>query len=148
MKGNVTFGIFKQQLDFLKLGPLASYGFLGFGNKITNEQKELGEKKMAKYRAILSSMTKEELNNGPDFLTHSRMTRISKGSGTKIEDIKELSSHIKKMKKMFRGMDSKKMEGLAKQFEGKDPENIDMSKVDMSQFANMKGMKKKKLRFK
>lgn len=149
MKGNVTFGVFKQQLEFSKkLGPFSKVmGFLGIGNKISNEQKELGEKKMAKYRAILSSMTKEELNNGPDFLTHSRMTRIAKGSGTKIEDIKELSSHIKKMKKMFKGMDTKKMEGLAKQFEGKDPESIDMSKVDMSQFANMKGMKKKKLRF-
>jgi len=149
LKGNVTFGLFKKQLEFSKkLGPLTKVmGFLGVGNKISNEQREIGEKKMAKYRAILSSMTKEELANDPDFLTRSRMDRIAKGSGTKLEDVKELCSHIKKMKKMFKGMDAKKMEGMAKQFQGKNPEDMDLSKVDMNQFANRKGMKKQKLRF-
>ena len=148
LKGNVTFGLFKQQLEFSKkLGPLTKVmGFLGVGNKISAEQQNLGEKKMTKYRAILSSMTKLELKNGPDFLTRSRMDRISKGSGTKLEDVKELCSHMKKMKKMFKGMDAKKMEGMAKQFQGQNPEDLDLSKVDMNQFANMKGMKKKKLR--
>jgi len=148
LKGNVTFGLFKQQLEFSKkLGPLTKVmGFLGVGNKISAEQQNLGEKKMTKYRAILSSMTKLELKNGPDFLTRSRMDRISKGSGTKLEDVKELCSHMKKMKKMFKGMDAKKMEGMAKQFQGQNPEDMDLSKVDVNQFANMKGMKKKKLR--
>ena len=148
LKGNVTFGLFKQQLEFSKkLGPLTKVmGFLGVGNKLSAEQQNLGEKKMTKYRAILSSMTKLELKNGPDFLTRSRMDRISKGSGTKLEDVKELCSHMKKMKKMFKGMDAKKMEGMAKQFQGQNPEDMDLSKVDMNQFANMKGMKKKKLR--
>jgi len=152
LKGNVTFGLFKQQLEFSKkLGPLTKVmGFLGVGNKLSAEQQNLGEKKMAKYRAILSSMTKLELSNGPDFLTRSRMDRISKGSGTKLEDVKELCSHVKKMKKMFKGMDAKKMEGMAKQFQGQngeiDPNNLDMSKINMNQFANMKGMKKQKLR--
>jgi hypothetical protein len=53
---------------------------------------------------------------------------------------------MKKMKKMFKGMDAKKMEGMAKQFQGQNPEDMDLSKVDVNQFANMKGMKKKKLR--
>ncbi|NCB03496.1 MAG: hypothetical protein EOM67_15285, partial [Spirochaetia bacterium] len=57
LKGNVTFGLFKQQLEFSKkLGPLTKVmGFLGVGNKISTEQQNLGEKKMTKYRAILSS---------------------------------------------------------------------------------------------
>ena len=135
-----------------KLGPLTKVmGFLGVGNKLSAEQQNLGEKKMVKFRAILSSMTKLELQNGPDFLTRSRMDRIAKGSGTKLEDVKELCSHIKKMKKMFKGMDAKKMEGMAKQFQGQngeiDPNNLDMSKINMNQFANMKGMKKQKLKF-
>jgi len=154
MKGNVTFKLFKQQLEFSKkLGPLTKVmGFLGVGNKLSAEQQNLGEKKLAKYRAILNSLTKLELDNGPDFLTRSRMDRIAKGSGTKLEDVKELCSHLKKMKKMFKGMDAKKMEGMAKQFQGKDgeidPNNLDMSKINMNQFANLKGMKKKKLRLK
>jgi signal recognition particle subunit SRP54 len=153
LKGNVTFGIFKQQLEFSKkLGPFSKVlGFLGVGNKISNDQMNVGQKKMEKYKAILDSFTKEELKNGPDFLNRSRMDRISKGSGTSLEEVKELSSHIKKMKKMFKGMDAKKMEGMAKQFQGQngeiDPNNLDMSKIDMNQFANMKGVKKKKLRF-
>ena len=135
-----------------KLGPFSKVlGFLGVGNKISNDQMNVGQKKMDKYKAILDSFTKEELKNGPDFLTRSRMDRISKGSGTSLEEVKELSSHIKKMKKMFKGMDAKKMEGMAKQFQGQngeiDPNNLDLSKIDMNQFANMKGVKKKKLRF-
>ena len=134
-----------------KLGPFSKVlGFLGVGNKLSSDQMNVGQKKMDKYKAILDSFTKEELNNGPDFLTRSRMDRIAKGSGTKLEDVKELCSHVKKMKKMFRGMDAKKMEGMAKQFQGQngeiDPNNLDMSKINMNQFANMKGMKKQKLR--
>jgi len=153
LKGNFTFKLFKQQMEFSKkLGPFSKVlGFLGVGNKLSSDQMNVGQKKMDKYKAILDSFTKEELDNGPDFLTRSRMDRISKGSGTSLEEVKELSSHIKKMKKMFKGMDSKKMEGMAKQFQGQngeiDPNNLDMSKIDMNQFANMKGVKKKKLKF-
>lgn len=151
LKGNITFGLFKQQLEFSKkIGPFSKVmGFLGIGNKLNADQLNIGEKKLSVYRAILNSMTKEELRNGPDFLTRSRVERIAKGSGTKTEDVKELCSQLKKMKKMFKGIDAKKMQAIGKELEKQgdvSPEKMDLSKLDMSQFANMKKMKKK-LRF-
>jgi signal recognition particle subunit SRP54 len=149
MKGNITFAVFKKQLDFTKkLGPFSKVmGFLGVGNKIDDNQKKIGETKIKKFRVILDSFTKEELNNEPSFLNRSRIKRISNGSGTKYEDVKELVSYIKKMRKMFKRMGSGGINNMARQLKANgldNIENIDPSKMDMSQLKDLS----KKIKFK
>jgi signal recognition particle subunit SRP54 len=146
LKGRFNFKLFKQQLEFTKkLGPFSKVlGFLGVGGKIPEEQKNLGQEKINKYNVILSSFTKEELNNDTDFITKSRILRISKGSGTKFEDVKEMISQVKKMKKMFRRMNGGDLKNLTKNINPKDFENMDASKMDLSQMKDLS----KKLKYK
>lgn len=146
LKGKFNFKLFKQQLEFTKkLGPFSKVlGFLGVGGKIPEEQKNLGQEKINKYNVILSSFTKEELNHDTDFITKSRILRISKGSGTKFEDVKEMISQVKKMKKMFRKMSGGDLKNLTKNINPKDLENMDASKMDLSQMKDLS----KKLKYK
>jgi len=63
---------------------------------------------MKKWKYIIDSMTKEEREQ-PEIIKSSRVERIAKGSGTKIQDVNELISNFKKMKKMMKKMNPKKM---------------------------------------
>ncbi|MFH0906583.1 MAG: signal recognition particle receptor subunit alpha [archaeon] len=142
LKGNFTFALFKQQMEAAKkLGPLTKVmGFLGLGSKIPNDAANLGQKKMDKFRAILNSFTRQELNSDTSFITKSRIKRISKGSGTSEEDVKELISSVKKMKKMFKNIDPNKMGSLMKNMKGSgiDPDNPEaLGKVDFNQLKNL-----------
>jgi len=145
LKGEFTFKLFKQQLDAAKkMGPLTKVmNFLGIGGRIPKDQMALGEEKIKKFRVILNSFTKQELDMEPSALTKSRINRIAKGSGTTPEDVKELISHVKKMKKLFKKLGSSGMENMAKKMMG--GKNIDMSKfkdMDMSKLEQMtKNMK-------
>ncbi|RLJ00648.1 MAG: hypothetical protein DRP06_01515 [Candidatus Aenigmatarchaeota archaeon] len=56
---------------------------------------------MKKWKFIIDSMTKEEREQ-PEILKSSRVERIAKGSGTKVQDVNELISNFKKMKKMMK----------------------------------------------
>lgn len=145
LKGEFTFKLFKQQLDAAKkMGPLTKVmNFLGIGGRIPKDQMALGEEKIKKFRVILNSFTKQELDMEPSALTKSRINRIAKGSGTTPEDVKELISHVKKMKKLFKKLGSSGMENMAKKMMG--GKNIDMSKfkdMDVSKLEQMtKNMK-------
>jgi len=137
LKGNFNFALFKQQIDAArKLGPFTKImGMLGIGGKLSADQMNIGEKKIKKYRVILDSFTKEELNcDETSFITSSRIKRIAKGSGTTQEDVKELIAHVKKMKKMFKAVGGKKAMTMQKmlgksgmdfsKLEGMDPKQI------------------------
>ena len=54
-----------------------------------------------KQKAIISSMTKKE-KNFPDIVKASRKIRISKGSGTSVQDINKLLKQFKKMSQMMK----------------------------------------------
>ena len=67
-----------------------------------------------KQKAIISSMTKKE-KNFPDIIKASRKIRISKGSGTSIQDINKLLKQFKKMSQMMKKMGkNKNFENLMK----------------------------------
>lgn len=144
LKGNFTFNLFKQQIDAArKLGPINKImKLLGVGNKLSADQLNLGQKKIDKFKVIMNSFTKEELNSDPSFITRSRIKRISKGSGTSMDEVKGLLTHVKKMKKMFRNMGSKRLEGLARKMGGKG--NLDFKNLDLTQIKEMS----KQLKFK
>ena len=65
--------------------------------------------------AIINSMTPKERAN-PDIINQSRMLRIAKGSGTKIEEVNRLMKQFDQTRKMMRmvsGMGSSKMAQMA-----------------------------------
>jgi len=132
LSGNFTFALFKKQMKAAKkLGPFSKVvSMLGIGGKIPKDQLNVGQEKMKKYTIMMDSFTKKELNYEPTEITRSRIERISKGSGTSYDEVRELVAHVKKMKKMFRkikgkGGDLQSM--MKKMMGGKMP---DMSKFD------------------
>jgi signal recognition particle subunit SRP54 len=100
----------------------------------------LGQEKMKKYRFILDSFTNKELNFNPQEIIKSRIKRISNGSGTKEEDVKELLTHVKKMKKMFKqfGARGGSSQGLMKKMlGGKMPDMSKFNDMDPKQLEEM-----------
>ena len=53
--------------------------------------------------AIIHSMTPKERSN-PELIDHSRKKRISKGSGTSLDDVNQLMKQFSQMNKMMRMM--------------------------------------------
>jgi len=101
--GKLDLLTFKKQIDsLLKLGPLSKVFQLlpgGIAAKISEEQIELSQKNLKKWRAILSSMTREELKN-PDILNASRIRRIALGAGVTPKDVKEMLTVYENLRKM------------------------------------------------
>jgi signal recognition particle subunit SRP54 len=109
-------------------------GMSGMANKIPKAEMEKQERKMARWKNAISSMTEEEIEN-PEVLDNQtgRIQRIAKGSGTSGADIRSLLKQYKLLKDMM-GMQGA-AEGLA---EGK------MDKKMMARIAkSMKGSKMK-----
>jgi len=101
--GKLDLLTFKKQIDgLLKLGPLSKVFQLlpgGMAAKISEEQIELSQKNLKKWKAILSSMTTEELKN-PEILNASRIRRIALGAGVTAKDVKEMLTVYENLKKM------------------------------------------------
>jgi signal recognition particle subunit SRP54 len=101
--GKLDLLTFKKQIDgLLKLGPLSKVFQLlpgGMAAKISEEQIELSQKNLKKWKAILSSMTTEELKN-PEILNASRIRRIALGAGVTPKDVKEMLTVYENLKKM------------------------------------------------
>lgn len=101
--GKLDLFAFKKQIDgLLKLGPLSKVFQLlpgGMAAKISEEQIELSQKNLKKWKAILSSMTTEELKN-PEILNASRIRRIALGAGVTAKDVKEMLTVYENLKKM------------------------------------------------
>ena len=60
-----------------------------------------------KQKSIINSMTPKE-RNFPDIIKASRKIRISKGSGTHVQDINKLLKQFKKMSQMMKKMGKSK----------------------------------------
>jgi signal recognition particle subunit SRP54 len=107
-------------------------GFSAASDKISDEQLEGQQAKIAKWEHIIKSMTHSEINN-PELLTDSktgtsRINRISKGSGVHNSDIRSLLKQYNMIKEFASGMgdmanfdpsqgiSQKQMQKLAKKF--------------------------------
>jgi len=142
LKGNFTFNLFKKQINAAKkLGPLSKVmGMLGIGNKISKDQMNIGQDKMKKYKVVLDSFTKEELDSEASFITRNRIKRIADGSGTTFDEVKSLISHVKKMKKMFKQFGGRggNMQGMMKKMMGgKMPDMSKLEGMDPKQMQEM-----------
>ena len=117
--GRFTYNDFLDQIKKIKkMGSLKGLlGMIpGLGSQIKNLN--IDEKKFVYIEAIIGSMTKEERNN-PDLITksHTRKTRISKGSGRSYQEINQLTKQFEQMRaqmKTLMSMDEDQMEKVSK----------------------------------
>lgn len=84
--------------DILKMIPGAS--------KLGNIQ--IDEKALARTKAIVLSMTKEERSNS-DLLNASRRKRIAKGSGTSVQEVNRLMNQFNQSKQLMKQLSGKKL---------------------------------------
>ncbi len=126
---------YKQLEQTKKMGSLGKIAeMIGLKQAIPQQQLDMTEEKMKHFKYIMDSMTKKERKN-PEILSHSRIERIAKGSGTPTEEIRQLLKQYKLMKNAFEKM--------------KDIQQEDLKEGSFEQIAKKLGMgkKKKKKRF-
>ncbi|MDD3175666.1 MAG: signal recognition particle receptor subunit alpha [Candidatus Nanoarchaeia archaeon] len=122
--------LYQQMNSMKKMGSLSKIVNLipGMGKlNIPKEMLEGQEERVEKWKYLMDSMTKEELEN-PDEIKGTRLERISNGAGIPLEEIRTLLKQYKQSKKMMKMM--KGMEGSEK----------DMQKM-------MQKMQQKKIKF-
>lgn len=69
--------------------------------------KDIDEKRIERFKAIIRSMTKKEREH-PEIVKSSRRRRISAGSGTSIQDVNQLLKQFEQTKDMMRKMKNSK----------------------------------------
>ena len=130
-KGTFDLDDFAKQLKQMgKMGGVS--GIISMLPGISKAQKLMAENKISDdlinhQIAIINSMTKKERTN-PDSIKASRKIRISKGSGTKVQDVNKLLKQFLQSQKMMKKMKSMGRGGLPNDFmrklQGKLPPNI------------------------
>lgn len=103
MKGQFSLNDMMAQLKQLKkMGPIGKVmEMLGLQYKLPDDIAEVQEENMMRWEVIMSSMTKEELDN-PKTIKSSRIQRIAKGSGTSSRDVRDLLKQHQQMQKMMK----------------------------------------------
>lgn len=102
-KNEFSFEDFLGQLKMIKkMGSISSImGMIpGFDKMAKQVNPEHAEREMKRIEAIILSMTPKERRN-PQIIDGSRRRRISKGSGTSVEEINRLLKQFLEMKKMM-----------------------------------------------
>lgn len=109
LKGEFNLVDLYQQMEAMsKMGSIGKLMEMipGLGQlKLPKEALQVQEGKLEKWKYVMNSMTKAELEN-PDLIDSERVERISKGSGVSVSIIRELLKQFeqsKKMIKMFKG---------------------------------------------
>jgi len=75
----------------------------GMGNMAQAAQQAIDPKLFARMEAMINSMTPRERRN-PDLIQGSRKRRITRGSGTQVQDLNRLLKQHKQMQKMMKKM--------------------------------------------
>ena len=136
LKGRFTLSDYYKQLEQLtKMGGFEGIikylpGMSGLKEKV--EKSLQNEDVFKKQKAIITSMTKKE-RIFPDIVKASRKNRISKGSGSSVQDINKLLKQFKKMSQMMKKMgNDRNMQNMMKtgQFN-----NLDKM-IDTNKFRN------------
>jgi len=102
--------LYEQMKAMSKMGPLGKVLEMvpGFGQiKLPKEALQVQEEKLKKWKYILDSCTKEELEDPEEVIDSARVERIAKGAGVSTGEVRELIKQYrqsKKMMKTFKGM--------------------------------------------
>ncbi|MBW3015662.1 signal recognition particle protein Srp54 [Candidatus Woesearchaeota archaeon] len=125
LKGKFNLLDLYQQMEAMsKMGSLSKLVEMipGFSTlKLPKEALQVQEGKLKKWRFLMDSMTKEELED-PDTITGTRIDRIAKGSGSSTSEVRELLKQYKQAKKMTKMLQPgkmKNMDQMMKKFKGK-----------------------------
>lgn len=114
--------LYEQLKAVRKMGSLSKIVEMipGFGQvKLPKELMEMQEGKLEKWKYIMDSCTKEELEE-PENISGARVERIAKGSGCSAGEIRDMLKQYKtgkKMMKMFKGSESN-MDKMMKKMKG------------------------------
>lgn len=106
--------LYQQMSSMKKMGSLSKIVSLipGMGKmNIPKEMLEGQEERIEKWKYLMNSMTKEELEN-PDIIKGNRLDRIAKGAAIEISELRQLLKQYKQSKKLMRTM--KGMDGSEK----------------------------------
>ncbi len=115
--------LYEQIQAMSKMGPLSKVVEMipGFSQmKLPKEMLNVQEGKVKKWRYLMDSCTKEELEN-PDIITGGRIERIAKGAGMPTSELRDLLKQYKQTKKMMKTMKGGNMEKMMKRLGGKMP---------------------------
>ena len=118
--------LYEQMEAMSKMGPLSQIVEMipGFSQlKMPKEMLQVQESKLKKWKYIIQSMTKEELEKPDEIMNTARIERIGRGSGTSVQEVREIIKQYnqsKKMVKMFKGSKGD-ISKLMKKFGGKLP---------------------------
>jgi signal recognition particle subunit SRP54 len=124
--------LYEQMEAMRKMGPLNKIMEMvpGFSQiQLPKEMLQVQEGKLKKWRHVMNSMTKAELED-PEIISVQRIERIARGAGSSVNDVRELLKQYrqgKKLIKMFKGGSEKNMQKLMQQFgRGKLPPGFKM----------------------
>jgi len=99
--------MYKQMEAMNKMGPLKQILQMlpmgGLGIELSDKEYQITKDRLDKYRVIMDSMTDPELED-PKIITANRIKRISQGSGTSPELVRELLKSHTAMQKAIKGM--------------------------------------------
>lgn len=121
--------LYEQMQAMSKMGPLSKVMDLipGMGKMdIPKDMISGQEKKLDKWKVIMQSCTKKELED-PSLIDRSRIERIAKGAGVEPSEVRGLLKQYnqsKKLIKSMKGMDSMDPNALMKKFKGKIPKGF------------------------
>ncbi|MGD2065766.1 MAG: signal recognition particle protein Srp54 [Candidatus Bathyarchaeota archaeon] len=120
LSGKFTLTDMAEQFESMKkMGPLR--GLLkmipGMSYNIPEEQMNMAEDALKKWRVIIQSMTPKEREK-PKILSSSRIRRVARGSGTTEKEVKELLKQYNNMKKMMKSFRRKKLPFFGKGLPG------------------------------
>jgi len=104
LSGKFTLADMYQQFEAMRsMGPLQKVLSMipGLGYQLPQEDFDVAEERLDRWRVIIQSMTVEEREK-PKVLNASRVRRIARGSGTEEREVRELIKQYNAMRKMLK----------------------------------------------
>jgi signal recognition particle subunit SRP54 len=120
LSGKFTLTDMYEQFESMKkMGPLKHLLKMipGMSYNIPDEQMELAEDALKRWRVIIQSMTPKEREK-PKILSSSRIRRVARGSGTTEKEVKELLTQYNNMRKMMKTFRRKRLPFFGKGLPG------------------------------
>jgi len=120
LSGKFTLTDMYEQFESMKkMGPLKHLLKMipGMSYNIPDEQMNMAEDALKKWRVIIQSMTPKEREK-PKILSSSRIRRVARGSGTTEKEVKQLLTQYNQMRKMMKTFRRKKIPFFGKGLPG------------------------------
>jgi signal recognition particle subunit SRP54 len=113
LSGKFTLLDMREQMDMLQgMGSMSKVLSMipGMGGRMTDEAMQETQQRLGKFKVIMSSMTKYEMEN-PQDIKGSRIQRIARGAGVEPREVKDLLKYYEMSKRAVKGFaGNKKMQ--------------------------------------